>query len=280
MDLLRLLEMTWVEVGELNPDQTLIFVPISPIEEHGPHLPLGTDIFGAADIAEKAARMIGEEDPQLQAVLAPPIPLGCSDITADFPGTLSLKGTTLCALVEDFCSALVKSGFKNIIITNHHLDPVHLKAILTAIEGVASRHDVRIIENIGRIVYSGMEREEIRQGRAMGLNMHTEIHADVRETSFIMHGYPHLIKTDPENLPPVPIDVREGMKKGCKTFKEMGADQGYIGTPALASASYGQLHLEEIARLTADLAMKLINGDELPEIDPHMKKFLETRIRL
>ena len=279
-NVLRLLEMTWVEVNELNPDRTLAFVPLSPIEEHGPHLPLGTDIFGARDIAERSAQLVGEENSNLQVVLAPSIPLGCADITADFPGTLSIKGTTLCHLLEDFCSALAQSGFKHIIITNHHLDPVHLKAILTAIAEVTSRYDVRIIENIGRIVYSGMETEEARQGKELGLDIHTEIHGDVRETSFIMHGYPHLIKKDPKKLPPVLIDVRQGMKQGHRTFKKMGADQGYLGTPALASVAYGQLHLEEISRLTADMAIQLIKDGPLPEIHPSMMKFLETHIRL
>lgn len=279
-DTLRLLEMTWVEVGELDQDHTVIFVPLSPVEEHGPHLPLGTDIYAAQDIAERAARLVCEENRELTTVIAPPIPLGCSDITADFPGTLSLRGATLYHLVCDFCTALAKSGFKNIVIANHHLDPVHLKAILKAIEEVSSLYAVQIVENIGRIVYSGMQTEATRRGRAMGLDMQTEVHADVRETAFIMHRYPHLVKTDPGGLAPTLIDVREGLKRGCTTFKEMGASQGYIGTPGMADSGYGRLHLEENARLTADLAVKLVNGTELPEIDPRMKKFLETRVSL
>ena len=280
LNVLKLAEMTWVEVDELDQDRTVIFLPLSPIEAHGPHLPIGTDMFGARDIAAMAAQLVCDADPPFQAILAPTIPLGCADIAADFPGTVSLKGTTLCHVVVDFCSALAHSGFKHMVIANHHLDPVHLKAVLTAIEDVTARHEVGIIENIGRIVYSGMETEAYSQGQALGLDMQTEIHGDVRETSFIMHQYPHLIKTDPEQLPPVRIDVRKGLKKGHKTFKAMGATQGYLGTPALASASYGRLHIEEISRLTADMAIKLLNGGPLPEIHPAMIKFLDTHIRL
>ncbi len=276
-----LLEMSWVELAELDKSSTIIFVPLSPIEEHGPHLPLGTDIFAARDIAERAARYICEEgDPRLHVVLAPAIPLGCSAITADFPGTLSLKGSTLYHLVEDFCTALAESGFQYIVIANHHLDPVHLKAILTAIESVSAQYDVRIIETAGRIYYSGMETEEIRQGQAMGLRMQTEVHADVRETAYIKYRYPHLIKHNTDELPEVLIDVKDGFKNGWKTFKEMGAVQGYIGSPAMASPSYGQLHLEEHARMMADMALRLVNGEPLPEMDPRMKEFLKTRISL
>lgn len=273
--------MSWVEVAELDKAGTIVFLPLSPIEEHGPHLPLGTDIFAARDIAEKAAQYICDAgNPRLHVVLAPAVPLGCSAITADFPGTLSLKGSTLYHLVVDFCTALAASGFKYIVIANHHLDPVHLKAILAAIANVSAQYDVRIIETAGRIYYSGVETEEIRQGQAMGLQMQTEVHADVRETAYIAYRYPHLIKHKIDEMPAVLIDVKEGFKKGWKTFKEMGAVQGYIGSPAMASASYGQLHLEEHARMTADMALRLISGEPLPEMDPRMKEFLKTRIRL
>lgn len=276
----RLLELSWVEVEKLNKGSTVIFVPLSPIEAHGPHLPLGTDIFAAQDIAEKAGEYLCKRDNRLQAVLAPAISIGCSDITADFPGTISLKGSTLYHLVTDFCGALAASGFKYIVITNHHLDPVHLKAILAAIEDVASRFDVRIIETASLICYSGRESEEIRQGRALGLEMQTEVHADVRETAFIKYRYPDLIKQDPDELPAVLINVKEGFRKGCKTFKEMGAVQGYIGSPAMASASFGRLYLEEHAKMTADMAWRLLHGEPLPEMDPRMDHFLRTRIKL
>lgn len=82
-------DLSWVEVEALNKDQTCVLVPLSPIEEHGPHLPLGTDIFGARDIAELAARNCCADNPEVQLVLTPFIPLGCAGITADFPSTIS-----------------------------------------------------------------------------------------------------------------------------------------------------------------------------------------------
>lgn len=277
----RLSEMSWVEVAELDKERTVVFVPLSPIEAHGPHLPLGTDIFAAEDIAVKAAQYLCADNAlQIHSVLTPAISLGCSGITADFPGTISLRGSTLYHLVIDICTALAASGFRYIVIANHHLDPVHLKAILEAVEHVAGRCDIRIIETAGLIAYSGMESEEIRQGQALGLTMGTEVHADVRETAYIKYRYPELIKDDPDELPAVLIDVKDGLRKGCRTFKEMGAVQGYIGSPAMATAAYGKLHFEEQARITADMALRLLSGEPLPEMNPRMKHFLETRIKL
>jgi creatinine amidohydrolase len=272
--------MTWVEVEALDKDHSFVLLPISPIEEHGPHLPLGTDIFGAHDIAQLAAKNVCEKDSTLQAILSPVIPLGCSPITADFPGTISMRGKTLYNLLIDFCTGLADSGFKYIVVVNHHLDSVHLKAILEAIETVCERYGIKIIETAGRIFYSRITVEEITKGEEMGLSMKTEIHADVRETSFIKYKYPHLIKHNLEQLPPVRIDIREGLQKGLTTFKTMGASQGYIGTPSLASAALGKIHLEEQAQITADMIKQLISGQPLPEMSPGILKYLKENVKL
>ncbi|TKB23254.1 creatininase family protein [Desulfopila sp. IMCC35006] len=276
----KLLELSWVELEALDKNQSIVLLPLSPIEEHGPHLPLGTDILAAQDIAETAAGYLCKDNPLLQVVLSPTIPLGCSDVTADFPGTISLRGKTLYHLLVDFCSGLAKSGFTYIIIANHHLDSVHLKAIMEAIETVTAEFQVQIIETAGRILYSGMTLAEVTKGEELGLSMKTEVHADVRETSYIKYRYPHLLKQAPEQLSPVLINVREGIRNGLKTFKAMGAEQGYIGSPALASENLGRIHLEEQARIIAEMAIKLMAGQALPEINPHIIKYLKTVVSL
>jgi creatinine amidohydrolase len=134
MRMIRLEEITWVEFDQLERDKTVVWIPISPIEAHGPHLPLGTDLFGARDMAEAAADLLIEKDASLQAVVAPAIPLGGCRVTADFPGTLSMRGSTLARVVIEVCEALAGHGFRYFVIANHHLDPVHMKAILGAID--------------------------------------------------------------------------------------------------------------------------------------------------
>lgn len=47
--------ITWTELDTLDRSRALVMIPLSPIEEHGPHLPLGTDIIAAADIAAQTA---------------------------------------------------------------------------------------------------------------------------------------------------------------------------------------------------------------------------------
>ena len=157
---------------------------------------------------------------------------------------------------------------------------MHLKAILEAIDTVTEEFQIKIIETAGRILYSGIAIDEVIKGQQLGLSMKTEVHADVRETSYIKYRCPHLLKEMPTPLPPVLINPREGIRNGLKNFKAMGAEQGYIGSPALASEKLGKIHLEEQARITAEMVIKLIIGQALPEIAPSIIDFLMTRVSL
>ena len=276
----RLEEMTWLELDRLPRSRTLVIVPIGPIEEHGPHLPLGTDVMAAADIAEATARTLSERAPDRFVILSPAVPLGCAAVTADFPGTLSLKGTTFQAVIRDLCNAWVRQGFTRLLLVNHHLDPIHMKALLSAIEAIEAEHDARIAETMSRSVYAGLENEAVTHGRRLGLDMRYEVHADAKETAYIRYRRPELFIKDAAPLAPVLIDVRKGMREGRATFREMGADLGYIGTPEQSDPAFGRLHLEACVRQAVDLALKLINDAPLPPIDPRILAFLADHVRL
>jgi len=276
MGIFLLDEMTWGDVDKLDRERTIVFLPLSPIEEHGPHLPLGTDYYGARDIAEMAVRLINEKEPAIDCLLAPAIPLGSTEMTMDFPGTISLRGETLARIVRDVCSSFARHGFKYIVISNHHLDPVHVKAILEGINRVVQEYDVKIIESAGRIIYSGMESKQKSYLRNMGLKASKEVHADATETSFIKYHYPHLLKEIYKHLPSVWVDIGACALKGITTFKAMGADQGYIGSPAKATEELGRMHLEEVAELTAELALKLYRNEPLPEMTKEMMAVIDS----
>jgi creatinine amidohydrolase len=276
----ELMEMTWTEVDQMDKHRSMVLVPISPVEEHGPHLPLGTDLYGAAEMARMAAQRVDKMGLGYQIVLVPAIPLGCSMSTADFPGTLSVRGQTLRAVVLDVLMSLTEAGFRYLAVTNHHLDPEHMKAILMAVEEVSTRTRAVVFETASRIHYSGTKSREHQHGSEMGIDMEREVHADVRETSFVLHRYPHLVRDIYGQLPPVFVDMKAEMKKGRYTFKQMGAAQGYIGSPHLATEAMGRLHLDEGARLIADLILAAMRHEPLPAIQPAIRNWLDNQVRL
>ncbi|MFQ5855505.1 MAG: creatininase family protein [Anaerolineae bacterium] len=83
------------------------------IEQHGPHLPLGTDAFAADALAEEVARKMG-------AVLVPLPLVGVSPYHLSWAGSLSFRPQTFIAIVEDICECLVQHGVERILFVNWH----------------------------------------------------------------------------------------------------------------------------------------------------------------
>ena len=85
--------MTWMDVATQAADAVLL-VPLGATEQHGPHLPLGTDTTIATAIASRAAQQAGTGSPGASAggvfLVAPALPFGSSGEHEDFPGTLSI----------------------------------------------------------------------------------------------------------------------------------------------------------------------------------------------
>src|SRR5580692_5577192 len=83
------------------------------VEQHGGHLPLGTDAFAAQSIAERVAF-------RLDTVVAPLGPVGVAPYHLPWPGSLSLSPNTLTAVLIDVCAALGQAGASRIVLVNWH----------------------------------------------------------------------------------------------------------------------------------------------------------------
>ena len=62
----KLATMNWKQIDELDRDKTIFFLPISPLEEHGPHLPVGTDILVSIDSIMEAIKILTKKKPELK----------------------------------------------------------------------------------------------------------------------------------------------------------------------------------------------------------------------
>jgi creatinine amidohydrolase len=278
----RLDTMTWEELDKLERATTMFLLPISPIEEHGPHLPLGTDYYTAYEAANLAIQKLSVIEPAIHSILMPGISSGCCEITRDFPGTISLRGKTLMRLVCDIGTSLARHGFKYLLISNVHLDLIHLKAIRLAAKKLKRKSGLRIHEPIGSVAFSEAVKEtaDWKMGTEMGVDMEQETHADIKETAFIKYKYKELLNNRYSSLPPFTIKVDEFIRKGIKQFKKMGAKDGYIGTPAKATEKLGRIYLESNADILANTALKLYRNEPLPEMSKQMRFVLKFIVRL
>lgn len=106
--------MSWEEVAEVRKADPVVLLPVGTIEQHGPHLPVGSDNMVADFFARKVAEATG-------AVLAPALNYGCSDVFRAFPGTLSIRSETFKAVLRDVCHALFDdAGFHRLVIVDNH----------------------------------------------------------------------------------------------------------------------------------------------------------------
>ena len=104
---------TWSEVKVyLNQSQSII-LPIGSTEQHGPTGLIGTD----AICAEAISKGVGET---VQALVGPTINVGMALHHTDFPGTISLRPTTMIQVIRDYIVCLTKSGFTKFFFINGH----------------------------------------------------------------------------------------------------------------------------------------------------------------
>lgn len=131
-----LLDITQPEAAEMLARNPVVVIPTGSVEQHGPHLPIGTDYFAALVIAERVAR-------DLDALLLPFTPLGVTPIHMSFAGTISLSPDTYMGLLSDVCESIIQHGARRLIVINWH--EIN-KPLIDLVAGrVQQRHPVRFV---------------------------------------------------------------------------------------------------------------------------------------
>jgi len=110
---LVLQEMTWTDIQEYLKNNDMVIIPLGSTEQHGPHLPLGTDFYEAFEISKLISSRTG-------VVVAPILMVGYSEYHSGFPGTLSLKPQTMEEVIFECVEMLIKYGFRKILFFNYH----------------------------------------------------------------------------------------------------------------------------------------------------------------
>ena len=266
-ELLELKKMSWKQIDGLDRNKTVFFLPISPLEEHGPHLPVGTDLLTAEDTAIQAMRIVEERYDDVTCVILPSIPVGFCKFNSDFPGTISVSSRVVKDIVYGYGSALACHGFKNLIICTYHMALSHLKGIYSAMDKLRRKYDMRICEPWSPVFYdNSIEEKEPK----LGFDTSKEVHAGFRETSLIKYQYPYLLDPMYASLQSIYRDVNSPKFVG-KTFKEIGLTDGYIGSPAKADADYGRWFFQFTVDTYVLAVEALIKGEKLPDLPKNVR---------
>ncbi|MGH9452487.1 MAG: creatininase family protein, partial [Terriglobia bacterium] len=136
--ILRLAELNYSRVKSLDRSKTVVIFSASPLEEHGTHLPVGTDLLEAEFFSQLLAQRIVAEEPGWTVLLGPSLPFGASAF--DEAGTLLVRARTVRNAVLDYGAALARHNFRFILVTNAHAGPRHLVALEEAAAAVSGRY--------------------------------------------------------------------------------------------------------------------------------------------
>lgn len=106
-------DMTWQEAKEAFKTTKLAIIPTGSMEQHGPHLPLGTDFIIADYLAKEVAK-------KTEAIVTPTIPVGFAEYHQDFEGTLSIPTNVLTACYQSVVDSLITYGITHVLFINGH----------------------------------------------------------------------------------------------------------------------------------------------------------------
>ncbi len=207
MPLYRAEEITYTRVQQFVREKTIAFASVSALEVHGPHLPLGMDMFMARWQAEETARRFADAHPDWTVVVYPHLPLGTDELP--LPGSIDGTQQTVYRALLAFGVSLDKAGFGYAVLTNGHGGARHASALEAAGRRVGKRHKIRMfspsIAVLHGIVAGGRhEQLEANLGRPLkaaerqGL-LHGE-HAGTMETSFALAERPDQVEAVYTNL--------------------------------------------------------------------------------
>ena len=259
--------MTTSEAKRLGGSDPVVILPIAAIEQHGPHLPLSTDLDIGLGLLENAFRHLGSDFP---AWVLPPQAIGSSAEHVSFPGTLSLAESLLGGVLSALGRAVARCGVRRLLICNSHggnrqvIDAAGLQLRRESALLVVKSHYFLFPRPAG----VDLPDPEWRHG----------LHGGAVETAMMLHLRPDLVRVSEVNdFPPLGVLLE-------RTLRHVGTDEaaaasvswlaedlnraGASGHATLASAAmgerlvngYGQV-LADIIRDTKEFPIERLGGD-------------------
>jgi creatinine amidohydrolase len=254
-------ELSAPDIGALDRDRTVVALPVGAVEQHGRHLPVGTDTLLAYSVLLAAS-----ERASVGTVVLPPPWYGFSAHHMRFPGTITLQPATMTALVEDIVASVVTHGFRRVLVVNGHGGNIGLMDVLAATLGERFYGKARI----ACLTYFQLAREriaELRRSPPGGMG-----HACEFETAMMQHSRPELVAlTRAAVTYPDPgssylsTDLLGGSRvRVYHDFADL-SETGTLGDPSLSDAEQGsRFHaavVEELAAFIADFSAWRIPGE-------------------
>lgn len=241
---------TWQEVEVYLTHQSGIIIPIGSTEQHGPTGLIGTD----AICAEAIAKGVGEAT---KALVSPTINVGMALHHTAFPGTISLRPTTLIQVINDYITSLAKVGFTHYFFINGHGGNIAtLKAAFSetysnlADINIPKAHQVKCQVGNWFMCSSVYKLAKELYGDQEGS------HATPSEVALTQYVYPDSIKQGF-----LTSEVAKGYPiYGPEDFRQHYPDGRMGSNPALATPEHGQQFYELAVKELSQTYLEFLNN--------------------
>lgn len=230
-----------------NEEHDIAVLPVGALEQHGSHLPVGTDNLIASAFAERVAK-------ELNAYLLPCINIASSIEHRKSAGTVYLKADTLAMVIRDIAESLMYSGYKKIVIINGHGGNWILKPTIRQINLESENFQAVLLD---MQVASHRFHEVVDR-------LENNIHACEKETSIMLYLYSEYVKEI------VPTNNNEIVPQAYMDYFDTSnlTEDGYWGNPELGTAEKGKKLLE----IMVECALEYMN-----QLDAYKQKVAEKK---
>ncbi len=261
-------EMSTPALDALDRARTVVFLTVSPLETHGPHLPVGVDAITASHFARSVGERLVAARPGWSVVLAPTLHLG--SFTFDSVGTVGVRQRVVRDAVRDYGRALARAGFRYILIANGHAGPGHLTALEEAAASVSRRYGITMASFTGRLAWRFLrgrylDKIEAALGRPLTADQRAALAEDAHggwwETSLMLMLRPDLVDESYRTLPPARYSWPERV---VPNYPLKNGGRGYVGHPAMADPAFARATSEVLLTESMELVEGLLDGRVKP----------------
>ena len=258
-------ELSWPEVKEAAAQNRVAVLPVGTVEQHGPHLPLVTDVLTASEMSRLAVK----RDPE-QAILLPPVYYSFNEHHMDFPGTIAVEGPTLISYVTCIGKSLARHGFRKILLVNGHGSNVPFLDIAArniTIETESLCAMVSWWSLIPPELLKALRESEYPGGMA---------HACELETSVLLYLRGDLVQMDKAakdiSFQPSEFffwDLQGGSPAVFQEWFSRYTKTGVVGDPTKATSDKGRQFVEAVVNRMAALLADFRAREIRPRVDHH-----------
>lgn len=267
-----MIKSNWVEIKKAAEEGYKILFPLGVIEEHGPHISLGSDIYWSCKMCEMVREELRKNGQE--SLIAPGYYWGVNYCTGAFPGSFSLKPETMKHVLFEIFENLKNFGFSEVYCFNYHGDSHHIYSIVDAMKRANAELGMQVklvLESMDLRLHGWkgdedfllvsepsypLEWFEEEETAERGL---LDIHAGAFETAVMNYFYPEQVNLELARTLKSSSLNKEGLQKwlqGGDATKEV-VPLGYAGNPAGYEAVSKYVG-EMLALQAADIAGRIM----------------------